>query len=114
MVARLKVALFAARLGTDYVPATASKNFDVERIARSVARAAKIVPGATCLPQALAAAEMLRFHGHACELRIGLRQENERVSAHAWIEVNGRVVLGSESSKDEFTPLPALTVSILL
>lgn len=45
-----------------------------------------------CLVQALAVELMLARRGRAVELRIGVRRDDERVAAHAWLERGGRVL----------------------
>jgi hypothetical protein len=61
--------------------------------------------------QGLAAEQLLAQTGHTATLCIGVARSNgageKRLSAHAWIEHNGEVVLGGEGY-DRFTPLPPL------
>jgi hypothetical protein len=65
-------------------------------IAIAVRRASRLVPGATCLPQALATRAMLKRRGIVSELRIGVARDTRGdVQAHAWVEVAGRVVIGN-------------------
>jgi hypothetical protein len=66
-----------------------------ERIAWAVTRASAHVPGATCLTQALAAQTLLERRGYRARLCIGFgRREDSRLQGHAWVESDGRVVLG--------------------
>jgi hypothetical protein len=75
-------------------------------IADAVRRAARWVPGARCLEQALAAHTLLRRHGHPAELRIGAaRSPDGRLEAHAWVELHGRVLLGKVAGMSRFRPL---------
>jgi hypothetical protein len=65
-------------------------------------------PSATCLVQALAADAILRRRGLAPELHIGVRADANsarRIEAHAWVECNGSVAIGSIESLSDFTPL---------
>lgn len=64
------------------------------QIAARVDAAARHVTGAACLAQALAARLLLAWHGHASVVRYGVRRGASRVEAHAWVEHDGRVVLG--------------------
>jgi hypothetical protein len=67
----------------------------VERIIWAVEVAARYVPRATCLTQALAARKLLHQEGFAGELRLGVaKDEAGRFQAHAWLEQDGRVLLG--------------------
>lgn len=60
-----------------------------ERIARAVSRAARVVPGASCLTQALAAQLLLARAGHFARLRLGVaRDARGVVHAHAWLETS--------------------------
>lgn len=79
-----------------------------ERIARMVAAASRVVPHATCLTQALAAQILLVRRGHDAMLRIGVaRDHSGAFTAHAWIEQEGRVIVGERGYR-EFTPLPQM------
>lgn len=62
-------------------------------LTRRIERYGRRLPGARlCLPQALAGAVLLRRHGYAAEVVIGVR--NGPFAAHAWLVHDGRVVLG--------------------
>jgi len=50
----------------------------------------------TCLSQSLTLRRMLSRKGIASELRIGTLKTNAGYHAHAWLEVNGRVI-GNEN-----------------
>lgn len=65
-----------------------------ERIASAVAGVARRVPGATCLTEVVAAALLSARHGHQATVRLGVAKSGSRVVAHAWLENEGRVVLG--------------------
>jgi hypothetical protein len=79
-----------------------------ERIALAVTRASRAVPGATCLPQALAAKVLLERRGHPARVRVGIgRAEGAPLLAHAWVESEGRIVLGG-GDLTRYTPLSAL------
>ena len=68
----------------------------VDRVAWAVGAAARRVPGTTCLAEALVAHNMLRRHGHAPVLRIGVREgDSSPITAHAWVECDGAVVMGA-------------------
>lgn len=66
-----------------------------DAVAEAVRRARRLVPAASCLPQALAARSMLARRGVASDLHIGVgKDEGGHLQAHAWVEVGGRVVVG--------------------
>ena len=68
----------------------------VDRIVWAVRAITRRLPGTTCLTQALVAHSMLRRHGHAPALRIGVRQpKSPTLDAHAWVECDGAIVIGT-------------------
>ena len=68
---------------------------EADRIAWSVESAARFVPKATCLTQALAGEILLRRAGYPAEVRIGVAKDPAgKLEAHAWVESGGRVVIG--------------------
>jgi Transglutaminase-like superfamily len=79
---------------------------EVDRIGWAVRSAARFVPGATCLPQALAAEAILRRRGHPADVRLGVKRGDDGVEAHAWVESYGRVIVG-DGDLDRFEPLEA-------
>src|SRR5579871_5632886 len=57
--------------------------------------AACYIPRATCLTQALVAQAILRQHGYSPQFKIGVgRNDAKNFQAHAWIELDGKVVIG--------------------
>jgi hypothetical protein len=67
----------------------------VKSVARSVRASSRYVPQASCLTQALATRTLLRLKGQNSWLKIGVdRDENDVFIAHAWIEVDGKIVIG--------------------
>jgi transglutaminase superfamily protein len=80
----------------------------VERIARAVTGASRAVPGAACLTQALAAQMLLERRGLPARVRVGVtRADGGQLLAHAWVESDGRIVLGGRDLSG-YTPLAAL------
>jgi len=60
-------------------------------VVTAVDRAARYVPGATCLSKSLTLAWMLRGRGIAAEIRIGVKTAGQ-FEAHAWVEHEGVAV----------------------
>lgn len=80
----------------------------VERIVWAVGAADCLVPRTTCLVRALAARALLGRHGHASELKLGVAGGGGRAfEAHAWLEHDGRVVIGGPVDA-RYVSLPAL------
>ena len=82
-----------------------------EDIVWAVTIAGRYVPGATCLVQALLAERLLKLAGHPALLRIGVCEQPPDFRAHAWVESNGKVLLGETETFSQFTSLPALKKS---
>jgi hypothetical protein len=59
---------------------------------------------ALCLPRALAAHAMLRRHGIASRLCLGVAREGQTLIAHAWVEI-GQNKIGSDHEAGRFTRL---------
>ena len=79
------------------------------RIAWAVSVASRYVPAATCLPQALAARVLLKQQGYPARLHIGVAKgEGGQLEAHAWVESQGRIVVGNSQDLSRYTPLPSL------
>jgi len=77
-----------------------------QRVSRAIPSSARLVPGASCLTQALAAEVLMRRRGHPCSLRLGVaRNAAGDLRAHAWLESNGVSVVGGGLS--DYTLLPA-------
>ncbi len=54
--------------------------------------------GTTCLTTALVAQALLGKYGHEAKLRIGVRRkETGEFTAHAWLEHEGKVIVGGPS-----------------
>jgi hypothetical protein len=62
-----------------------------------------------CLPQALVGHRLLGRKGFDVQLKIGvLKNRGDRLAAHAWLEYQGRVVLGDLRGLEQFAAFPAL------
>lgn len=68
---------------------------DLRRVAWGVAAAARRVPGATCLTQALAGQYLLARQGNASKISIGIEKgTGSTLKAHAWLMSGNHIVLG--------------------
>jgi hypothetical protein len=77
----------------------------VERSSAAIRAVSRYVPSATCLTQALALRRLLARHGCVSVLNLGVRNPpGGRLQAHAWVEADGRVILGDPGSVD-YEPL---------
>lgn len=81
-----------------YPPQRGANSPSVDQVVWAVKVSSRVVPGATCLTQALAAGALLRRHGHAAKLQISVARDSAGVlAAHAWVEAEGRAVIGGRS-----------------
>jgi hypothetical protein len=86
-----------------------AEQISVERVAWAVAVTSQYIPAATCLTQAIATQVLLGRQGHAACLRIGVAYSAAgQFQAHAWVEYQGRVVIGGTDAPLRYTPLPPL------
>lgn len=85
---------------------------NINDIVRAVRLCKRFVPYATCLTQALAARRLLSRYGYDAILKIGVAKSESKLEAHAWIEVDGKVVLGRQAYHSRYavleTPRPIL------
>lgn len=83
---------------------------DRARVGWAVASAARFVPGATCLPQAMAAQALLARRGIGSTIQTGFdRTDAKGVEGHAWLVCEGEVVVG-DIGLDRFVPVASFEV----
>jgi hypothetical protein len=101
---------FVRRLLTPRRLGARSAVITTERVQWAVEHAQRVIPDATCLPQAVTAEALLTRAGHPVLLRIGvMRTAAGRFLAHAWAESEGRIVVGDlPKGLGEFSHLPPL------
>jgi len=81
----------------------------IDRVAWAVEVVSRYVPMATCLTQALTMQVLLDQLGHTASLRIGVaRSAAGQFMAHAWVECEGKIVMGGWEDLSRYTPLPPL------
>ncbi|HKT85557.1 MAG TPA: lasso peptide biosynthesis B2 protein [Novosphingobium sp.] len=87
----------------------AQSRFYARRLGRHIERIGAAMH-MSCLVQALALRYLLARSGHACTIRIGVRETGPgRFTAHAWVACGGVVVLGHRDTPlQSFTPLTEL------
>jgi hypothetical protein len=80
----------------------------VRQVAWAVDAASRRIRGTTCLPRGMATHLMLGRLGQDSQLRLGVtRNDKNQFEAHAWVEVNGRVVSGIVDGLNRYVPLDA-------
>jgi len=80
----------------------------IDQISWAVGTVSRFVPRATCLTQAMAAKVIFCRKKQPAVLRIGVTKDSRgALLAHAWIETNGKIVIGgTESTVERYTELP--------
>jgi len=79
----------------------------VDKVAWVVMVASHYIPGARCLAQALATQVLLERRGYPTQLRIGFtRGKGGQMSAHAWVESEGRVAIGGAGNMARYILVP--------
>lgn len=82
----------------------------IDKVIWAVAVASRYMPGgAKCLAQAMATQVLLGRRGYPAALRIGVAKgEAGQLEAHAWVESQGKIIIGGLRDLLHFTPLPPL------
>jgi hypothetical protein len=94
---KLRRVIFARQRATRGL---AGCSWEVDNIIRSVKLMSRYVPAATCLTKALVTLKLLEEAGQPGHLRIGVaRSELGKLEAHAWVEREGRVILGGNHAE---------------
>jgi hypothetical protein len=79
------------------------------KIPRAVMRASRCVPGTNCLTRALATQFLLHCQGCHTGLQIGVAVcDHGRLQAHAWLEYEGKVLIGNIKDLPRFVSLRRL------
>lgn len=112
---RLFGAVEAPNIGVGSAPASEDKT--VERaigVARRLRRVANLLPWhSTCLVRAIAGQMLLTRRGiGGGVIRFGVRKQNGKLEAHAWLLLDNIALLGGEVAED-YLPLADLKLSSL-
>ena len=83
-----------------------SKTIPQEKISWSVKTVGNYLLGSkSCLPLALATEVLLKQNGYPATINIGVYKGDEiKFEAHAWVESEGKIIVGEETVK-YYTPL---------
>lgn len=85
---------------------SARRELAPEQVRWAVAAAGRLW-GANCLPRALAAYVLLHRSGQNASLEIGAALDDAgQLSAHAWVKLDCRVIVGDLPDLDRYTRLP--------
>jgi len=84
----------------------------VEKVASSVRETSRFVPYASCLTQALATRTLLMKRGQVSSLSLGVDKNANGFEAHAWVEVNGRIIIGKLPRHHRFAVLDSRSLTV--
>lgn len=102
-----KVEKIAARVNSDSPHLQDSQM--VRKVASCVRRVSRYVPASSCLAQALATQVLLARRGQNAKLRIGVTKGDKgQLKAHAWVESNGKIIIGRVRDLRDYTVLNRL------
>jgi hypothetical protein len=91
---------------------SASAPRSIRQIVWMVNVSSRYMPGVKCLARALTTRVLLNWYGYASELRIGVAKgEQGELEAHAWVEYQGKVIIGGLSTLSRYVPLPSLNLT---
>ena len=86
---------------------TSKKKVSADQIVWALDAAARFVPRATCLVQALAAQTLLIRYGYRPSLTIGVQKNKQtRFTAHAWVTCGDEILVGGQHARS-YIPLLA-------
>ncbi len=99
-----------ARITSVSTELQASDQAFVGKVVWAVEGASRYMPGGVkCLARALATQVLLGRSGHPTQLCIGVAKDKQgNLEAHAWVESQGRIIIGGLRDMTRFTPLPSL------
>ncbi len=82
----------------------------ISQIILGVNRSSRYMPGKVkCLARALTTQVLMSQHGYSPQLRIGVAKgKSDRLEAHAWVEEQGKVVIGYLQDLARFTPMSSI------
>ncbi|MCP2732620.1 lasso peptide biosynthesis B2 protein [Limnofasciculus baicalensis] len=81
----------------------------INKIIWAVETSSRYMPGVKCLARALTTQTLMSRYGHSSELRIGVAKgESGKLEAHAWIESQGKVIIGYLAELSRFVPMEAV------
>lgn len=86
----------------------------IQNVANLVKVLSHYIPMATCLTQALTTKTILQKLGQESNLRFGVYKNDQmKFGAHAWIEINNRIIIGRQPDHYRLTVLNS-TKSIII
>jgi hypothetical protein len=80
--------------------------FEISRQAARMVSIAAVhgICRSTCLDRSLALWALLRCQGIDSDLHLGVRKDQGNFEAHAWVEIDGRVINDTDDVRQRFSP----------
>ncbi len=79
------------------------------KVAKLLSVAGNIIPFSTCLSKSLAGSVLFRSLGYQTQLNIGVaREKGFALEAHAWLTLDGIVIVGNRSDLERYRELPCI------
>ncbi len=89
--------------------ASRTANIPPETFSAFLNAAGKVIPFTTCLSKALAGQILFSLYGHKTMLHIGVEKKSAgNLKAHAWLTLNGKLLIGYVDDIDNYWELPPL------
>ena len=91
------------RWGARKPRAVRAKSAPESQICWAITASGRVVPGSTCLAEALATQLIMRRHGYDPVIRVGVcKADAGDFTAHAWVESEGRIIAGGNESLEKY------------
>jgi len=117
LIIRMAVKLFPLQRVLAYLKRFQTSEFleksevSLSQIVWSIRAVGRYLPGGgNCLVQALTGQFMLVRRGYEAQIQIGVTRENGEFQAHAWVEYQGRTIIGA-AGVSQYTPFPSLELT---
>ena len=102
-----KLRLLLARMTSQRTFSQQRGETSPERVVWAVAVASRYVPGVKCLASALVTQVLLARRGYAAQVRLGIsRGEGGQLEAHAWVEDQGKILIGDLKDLSRYLTFP--------
>jgi hypothetical protein len=102
LAARVMVVIFpyarVRSIAGRIAPRPAAPTMSVPECAQAFARACRVLPSARCLARSVAAECLLRREGRDAVLTLGVRLDDARLYAHAWLQSEDVIVTGGDEA----------------
>jgi hypothetical protein len=90
------------KLKNNYIPIlkeSKKHQVSIEKLIWAIQIMNTYTPHATCLTRALAAQLLLSKYNFPSTVQIGVSKNKYKFEAHAWLEINNKIILGKSESK---------------